>query len=51
VSKDRHELAEAIDDILEHSYRDGRYQSAWRHSLGKLLPEVTTGPPIDRTIG
>ncbi|WP_410595553.1 caspase, EACC1-associated type [Amycolatopsis sp. lyj-23] len=51
VGKDRHELADGIDDILEHSYQDGRYQSAWRQSLGKLLPEVTSGPPIDRTIG
>ncbi|MEV6824961.1 transporter substrate-binding domain-containing protein [Amycolatopsis sp. NPDC051102] len=51
VRKDQHELADGIDDILERSYQDGRYRSAWRLSLGKLLPEVTTGPPIDRTVG
>jgi ABC-type amino acid transport substrate-binding protein len=51
VSKERPELADGIDDILERSYQDGRYRSAWRRSLGKLLPEVTAGPPIDRTIG
>ncbi|WP_372671107.1 hypothetical protein [Amycolatopsis kentuckyensis] len=42
------ELADAIDGILERSYSDGRYRIAWRNSLGRLLPEVATGPPVER---
>ncbi|WP_326950676.1 transporter substrate-binding domain-containing protein [Amycolatopsis sp. NBC_01307] len=39
-------LRQAIHDILAHSYRDGRYARAWKDSLGRLIPEIDSGPQL-----
>ncbi|MEV7099735.1 transporter substrate-binding domain-containing protein [Amycolatopsis sp. NPDC051045] len=39
-------LRQAVHDILAHSYHDGRYARAWKDSLGRVIPEVDTGPQL-----
>lgn len=40
------DLRLAVHDVLARSYQDGRYRLAWRDSLGRLVPEVDTGPRL-----
>jgi ABC-type amino acid transport substrate-binding protein len=46
VAVDEPTLRQAVHDIIAHSYRDGRYARAWRDSLGRVIPEVDTGPQL-----
>ena len=49
VALENRDLRELINDSLERSYRDGRYRQAWRNStMGRGVPEVAAGPPVDR---
>lgn len=40
------DLHTAVRDILARSYQDGRYGRAWKDSLGRLVPEVDSGPQL-----
>jgi len=47
LKKDDTEFRMWINDVLEASYEDGRYEEAWNATAGKVLPFVEP-PAVDR---
>jgi glutamate transport system substrate-binding protein len=37
-----------INDLLEKTYQDGRWQQAWDATAGKVATQAATPPPVDR---
>lgn len=47
LAKDDTDFRMWINDVLEASYEDGRYEEAWNETAGKVLPFVEP-PAVDR---
>jgi glutamate transport system substrate-binding protein len=48
VKKGDTEFRNFVNDVLEESYQDGRWQQAWEATAGKVATEKATPPPVDR---
>jgi glutamate transport system substrate-binding protein len=48
VKKDDTAFRNFINDVLEASYKDGRYKAAYDKTLGKVQPEMPTPPAVNR---
>ncbi|MBT8227209.1 MAG: glutamate ABC transporter substrate-binding protein [Dactylosporangium sp.] len=48
VKKDDAEFRAFINDVLESIATDGRYEEAWKTTVGKVDPEVPSAPAVDR---
>jgi glutamate transport system substrate-binding protein len=48
VKKGDTQFRNFINDVLERTYQDGRWQKAWEATAGKVATEQGTPPPVDR---
>jgi glutamate transport system substrate-binding protein len=48
VKKGDTQFRNFINDVLEKTYKDGRWQKAWEATAGKVATEQATPPQVDR---
>jgi glutamate transport system substrate-binding protein len=48
VKKGDTQFRDFINDVLEKTYQDGRWQQAWAATAGKVATGQATPPPVDR---